>query len=160
MAEAMAAARPNAAVRHAGSTAAQIARRLWLAGLGIFAITAEQARNAFAALEHKGEQLEPAVSAPLRRTGETASRVAERAGVSVKSVGGAVSSATSSMADVGRRLRMPDVTEEVQRLIDDKLAAALQRLDMPTKADLQALADRIEELTSKGKRTRESHHGD
>jgi poly(hydroxyalkanoate) granule-associated protein len=152
--------RVAAAGRDASAAIMHRARRLWLAGLGIFAVTAEQARAAFEALEHNGEQLEPAVAAPFKRAGEAATRVAERAGVSVKSVGDVVSTATTSVADIGRRLKSTDLAEEVQRLVDEKLSAALERLDVPTKRDLQALADRIEELASKGKRTREPHHGE
>ena len=149
-----------AAARDAGATAAHTARRLWLAGLGIFAVTAEQARYTFAALQQKGEQLEPAVTAPLKRARKTATRVAGRAGMSVKSVGGAVTNATSSMVDVGRRFRIGELTDEVQWLVDEKVAAALERLDIATKADVQALADRIEELAPKTRRTRDSHHGE
>jgi poly(hydroxyalkanoate) granule-associated protein len=159
MTEALTTTDPASATLRGVTTVAQRARRLWLAGLGVVGVTVERARDVFATLEQKGEQLEPAVTAPLRRAGETATRVAERAGMSVKSVGGVVSSATSSVADVGARFRMADVTEEVQRIVDEKLAAVFERLDIPTKADLQALAERIEELAPRGKRNRESHHG-
>jgi poly(hydroxyalkanoate) granule-associated protein len=150
----------GAAARDAGATVAHVTRRLWLAGLGVLAVTAEQAREALAALEQRGEKLEPAVTAPLKRAGGAATRVAERAGMSVKSVGEAVSSASSSVVDVGRRFKPADLAAEVSRLVDEKLAAALERLDIPTGADLRALANRVEELAPKPKRTRESHHGD
>jgi poly(hydroxyalkanoate) granule-associated protein len=127
----------GAAARDAGATVGHVARRVWRAGLGALAVTAEQAREVLAALEQKGKDLEPAVTAPLKRAGGAATRVAGRAGTSVKNVSG-----------------------EMSRLVDEKLAAALERLDVPTRADLRALADRVEELAPKSKRTRESHHED
>jgi poly(hydroxyalkanoate) granule-associated protein len=145
------------AVRDGSAAIAHGTRRVWRAGLGVLAITAERIRQTFAALEQRGEQLEPVVSAPLKRAGEAATRVADRAGNSMKTVGNVVSSATNSVADVGRRMRTADLSEEVQRLVDESLAAALQQLDIPTKGDLQALADRVEELASKAKRKPESH---
>jgi poly(hydroxyalkanoate) granule-associated protein len=146
-----------AAADDASATMTRGGRRLWLAGLGVLAVAAEEARAVFETLEHKGEEFEPSVTAPFRRAGEAVNRVAERAGASVKSVGNVVSNATTTMAGVGRRFAIADVAEEVQRVIDEKLPAALERLDLPTKKDLQALADRIEELTAKPKRPHDTH---
>jgi poly(hydroxyalkanoate) granule-associated protein len=135
----------------------QGARRVWLAGLGIVAVAAEQAQIAFETLEHKGEEIEPTVAAPFRRAGEAANSLAQRAGESVKRAGDAVNSATASVAGVGRRLKTADISEEVSRIVEEKLSAALEQLDPPSRSDFQALVDRIDELTPKSKRSRESH---
>jgi hypothetical protein len=132
-------------------------RRLWLAGLGIFAVAAEQAQIAFETLEHKGEEIEPTVAAPFRRAGDAANSLAQRAGQSVKSVGDAVNSATTSVAGVGRRFKPTDIREVVSRIVEEKLSVALEQLDLPTRSDLQVLADRMDELQPKSKRGRESH---
>jgi poly(hydroxyalkanoate) granule-associated protein len=116
-------------------------RRAWLAGLGLLAIAREQAQSAIATLEEKGQQLEPSVTAPFRRAGDAANRAAERAGESMRTVG-----------SLGTRLGVGDWTERVERIVDDKVGAALQRLDLPTRQDLQALADRIEEVADKENR--------
>jgi poly(hydroxyalkanoate) granule-associated protein len=129
------------------------ARRLWRAGLGIFAVAAEQAQIAFETLEHKGEELEPTLAAPFRRAGDAANSLAQRAG---QSVGDAVNSATTSVAGVGRRFKPTDIREVVSRIVEEKLSVALEQLDLPTRSDLQALGDRIDELVPKSKRGRES----
>ena len=132
------------------------ARRVWLAGLGIVAVAAEQAQTAFEMLEHKGQEIEPTVTAPFRRASETANRLAQRAGESLKRAGDAVNSGTTSVAGIGRRFKRADIREEVSRIVEEKLSVALEHLDLPSRSDLQALADKIDELAAKSKRHRES----
>jgi poly(hydroxyalkanoate) granule-associated protein len=133
------------------------ARRLWLAGLGIFAVAAEQTQMAFETLEQKGEEIEPALAAPFRRAGQAANSLAQRAGQSVKGVGGAVNSATTSVTGLSRRFKTADIREEVSRIVDEKLLVALEQLDLPSRNDFRALTNRIDELSTKAKRGRESH---
>jgi poly(hydroxyalkanoate) granule-associated protein len=132
------------------------ARRLWLAGLGIVAVAAEQTQIAFETLEQKGEEIEPTLAAPFRRAGQAANSLAQRAGQSVKSVGGAVNTATS-VAGLSRRFRTANLREEVSRIVDEKLSVALEQLDLASRNDLQALTNKIDELSTKSKRGRESH---
>jgi hypothetical protein len=99
--------------------------RVWLAGLGLLVVAGEQAQSALTALEAKGEQLEPSVAAPFRRVGEAASRAMDRAGASVKQVGGAV----PALAGPYRRVSEEELKDQVDRLIDDKLAPIVQRLE-------------------------------
>lgn len=120
-------------------------RRVWLTGLGVLAIAGEQARSMLATLEEKGQELEPSVTAPFRRAGEAASRAAERAGESVRSAG-----------SFATRLKADDLPH-LERVVEEKVGAALQQLDLPTRQDLRALAERIEELAGKTKRPRESN---
>lgn len=148
--------RMTEAAGHTSATITHGARRLWLAGLGVFAVAAEWARGRFETLERKGEDLEPSVVAPLRRAGEAANRMAQRAGVSAHSVSDVVGNATAAVAGLSRRLGIVDVAEEVRRAVDERLPAALERLDLPTKKDLQALADRIEDLTARSRQSRDS----
>ena len=145
------------------------ARRLWLAGLGTVAVAAEQAQIAFDTLGNKGEAIEPTVVAPFKWASDAANSLAQRAGQSVKNasqsmknIGGAVNNATAGVAGVGRRLKAVDMgeevsREEVSRIVDEKLAIALKQLDLVSRNDLQAVADRIDELLPKSKRGRESH---
>jgi poly(hydroxyalkanoate) granule-associated protein len=160
MSEATAAVDPTDHVAAAETTTAaitQTGRRLWLAGLGALAVAAEQARAGFETLTHKGEEIEPAVAARLRRAGETANDIAQRAGRSMKSVGEVVTSATTTVTGATRSFRTADVSQDVERIVEEKLSAALQRLDLPTRADFQALADRIEQLSQKTRGAREFH---
>jgi hypothetical protein len=71
--------------------------RVWRAGLGLFAAAGEQIQSAFQTLEDKGERLEPAVAAPFRRVGATATRVIGFAGTPAKTVGSAVGSAVGTL---------------------------------------------------------------
>jgi len=103
--------------------------RVWLAGLGLVVIAGEQAQSALNALEAKGQQLEPSVAAPFRRAGDAASRVMGRAGESVKYVGSTVGGAVPVLAGSSRRVSEAELKEQVDRVIDEKLAPILQRLD-------------------------------
>lgn len=128
-------------------------RRLWLAAVGVVAVAGEGLQFAFEALEQKGEQFEPSMTAPLRRAGETATHVADRAGQSVRSVARAVGSATTNVTRFAPRLRVDDLSDQLERIVEEKLVATLERLDLPTRNDFQALKDRIEELAVKPKRS-------
>ena len=144
------------AADRATGTLVHSTRRIWLVGLGIAGVAADQVRAAFDRLEHRGEELEPSVTAPFKRAAHTAGALTERAGASVRTIGDAVSNAASPVADVSRWFKGVDV-DQVGRIVEEKISAALERLDLPTREDLQGLTERIEELASKGKRVRESH---
>jgi poly(hydroxyalkanoate) granule-associated protein len=131
------------------------ARRLWLAGLGIAAFAAEHAQEALETLEQKGQEIEPAVTAPFKRAGDAANAFAQRAGQSVRSVGDAVGHARTTMT--AGVFKAADVRAEVARIVEETLPAALQRLDLPTRADFRALAAKVDELASKDPRSRNSH---
>src|SRR5262249_30193403 len=121
-------------------------RKLWLAGLGVVAIAGEQTQRIFQVLEQKGEQLEPSITTPLIRASEAAGRAVERAGASMKGVQGAIGDTAESLADAGRRFGLADVRERIGHVVDERVAAAMRRLNLPTRDDIDALSRRVDEL--------------
>lgn len=134
--------RAAAGSEQATATMRQALRHVWLAGLGAAAIAGEKARTALQHLEEKGQQVEPTFTAPLKRAGDAANRVVETAGVSARNVGGTV-------ASLGKRVGVTNLKEQVERVVEEKLATALKRLDVPTRQDFEALKERIDELSRK-----------
>src|SRR5919197_415470 len=131
--------------------------RLWRVGLGVLVVAGEQLQSTLHTLETKGQELEPTVTAPFVRAGETASRVAERTGAQVRTMGHAVGNVAGNVAGWGSRVGIGDLTGRIERVVEEKLGTALERLDLPTRQDLRALGDRIDELAAKAKRPRESN---
>jgi poly(hydroxyalkanoate) granule-associated protein len=122
-------------------------RRVWLAGLGVVAVTGEELRSVFQTLEQKGQQFEPAVTAPLRRAGESANRISDRASQTVAGVSRAVGRAAHLTP------RPVIVPQQLEQMIAEKVTAALERLDLPTRKDFEGLKERIEEIAAKPKRS-------
>jgi poly(hydroxyalkanoate) granule-associated protein len=137
----------------AATTISHGLRRVWLATLGVLAVAGEELQSTFEALERRGERLEPSMTAPFSRARETATQMADRAGQSVRSAARAVGTATTNVTQFRSRLGTADVREQLERIVEEKLEAALERLDLPSRSDFQALKDRIEELAAKPKRT-------
>jgi poly(hydroxyalkanoate) granule-associated protein len=137
----------------ATATMTHALRRVWLACLGAVVVAGEQAQSALEALEQKGQQLEPTVTRPFKRAGDAANRVVERAGGSVRNFGTVVNTAGETAVSLGRRFGLGD---QVGRLVDEKLPAALERLDVPTRKDVQELTERVEQLAAKLSRARKS----
>jgi hypothetical protein len=116
-----------AAAQHATTSVLHAVHRVWLAGLGLVAIAGEQTQSALRTLEEKGQQLEPSVSAPFKRAGEAAGRVMGRAGESVKQVGDVIPAVPTFR--LGRRVSDTELKEQIERLLDERLAPIVQRLD-------------------------------
>ena len=96
------------------------AYEVWLAGLGALNVAGEEGSRVFKELVEKGREQEEANKARL-------SRFTERA--------------------VGLTEDAKDVLSKVTSPIEDGLAAAMQRLGMPTRAEIIKLTQRVETLT-------------
>jgi poly(hydroxyalkanoate) granule-associated protein len=140
--------RITGAVEETAATITHGLRRVWLAGLGVVAVTGEELRSVFQTLEQKGQQFEPAVTAPLRRAGESANRISDRASQTVAGVSRAVGSAAAHLTP-----RPVIVPQQLEQMIAEKVTAALERLDLPTRKDFEGLKERIEEIAAKPKRS-------
>ncbi len=139
----------------ATATMAHALRRVWLACLGAVVVTGEQAQSALEALEQKGQQFEPTLTRPFKRAGDAANRAVERAGVSVRNLGSVVNTAgETTTLSLRRRFALAD---RVGGLVDEMLPAALERLDVPTRKDVQELTERVEELAAKVSRARKAN---
>jgi hypothetical protein len=85
-------------------------------------VTGEQAGRALGTLVRKGREVEPAVNQKFEDVGSRMKTLAER---------------------VGRGAGRAEV------VVEDKVAAALERLGFPTKEDVRELQARIEALTAR-----------
>ena len=96
------------------------AHKIWLAGLGALAVAGEEGRNLFRTLVERGEELEG------------------RGRVHVDKVKGKVKDARSNVEMA---------FERAQEGFDDKVAAALHRMGVPTRNEIAKLTKRVEDLT-------------
>lgn len=114
-----------------GKTAAKAisesAHEIWLAGLGAFAKAQAEGSRVFEKLIKEGAELE----AKARKHGkENIGRIRDQ-----------VIGASETL-----RKRSEEGMSRIQDAIDDRVAQAVQRLSLPTQADLARLAERMEEL--------------
>ncbi len=114
-----------------GKTAAKAisesAHEIWLAGLGAFAKAQAEGSRVFEKLIKEGAELE----AKARRHGkENIGRVRDQV----------------IQAGENLRKRGEEGMSRIQEAIDERVAQAVERLSLPTQADLARLAERLEEL--------------
>lgn len=95
-------------------------QEIWLAGLGAFSRAEEEGGKLFDNLVKLGEELE--------------SKTREIADNTVGEVRGVIEKAT-------------DTREKVERVFDDRLSGALNRLGIPTQKDIESLNQKLDVLT-------------
>lgn len=100
------------------STIRESAQQIWLAGLGAFAKAQEEGNKVFEALVREGE----AIQAKTRKVAEE--KVSEMA---AKATG---------------------TWDKLEQVFENRVAKALNSLGVPTKADIDALAKRVAQLTA------------
>ena len=110
---------------NAEGTVKDSAHRIWLAGLGAFAMAQKEGGKLFNSLVAKGEKLE-------KRTRRVAEDTAEGVRVTVEDVKG---QANKSM---GR----------LEQVFEERVARALNRLGVPTADDVTAMTRRVEKLNA------------
>ena len=104
-------------------------RKIWLAGLGAFAMAEEGGSRLFAALVEEGEKV------------ETQTRQATQ-----EKVGAVKSQWENTVEEI--RDRTTDTLDGVEQLVEDRMARVLLRLGVPTSEDVQELIGRIENINS------------
>jgi poly(hydroxyalkanoate) granule-associated protein len=109
-----------------------VAHQLWLASLGMLALTGKGISRLFSTLVEQGKELEPSVDAGIHKMRTEVSSTVSGMGTKVKEVGEKV------RASAGK----------AESAFDERVAAALQRLGVPTHDDLQAISRRLEEMAS------------
>jgi len=96
------------------------AHKIWLAGLGAFAVAEEEGGKLFKSLIKKGEEFEKESRAEFGKVKQTVEKAREKAG---------------------------DAWDQLGETIDKRIGATLKRLDVPSKQEIAKLSERIEELT-------------
>ncbi|MEE4376067.1 MAG: phasin family protein [Candidatus Competibacteraceae bacterium] len=102
-----------------------MARQIWLAGLGAFAKAEEEGGRVFEALVLEGEKVE----AHTRKVAED----------KMEEVKGKVEQV---------RGKATDTWDGLEQVFEDRVARVLNRLGVPTNDDVQDLAKRVEELNA------------
>jgi len=128
------AARPRAA-KAPGVRVKDSANKIWLAGLGAFAMAEEEGGKLFKGLVEKGKKFE---EVGREKLGEARGRVEELA----ESAKEKVEAATGDVRD-----RASELFERVEDRWDERMASALQRFGVPSRDEIARLTRRIEELT-------------
>ena len=119
-----------------GRRLTQSANKIWLAGLGAFALAEEEGGKLFKNLVHKGEKFEEAGREQLDKARATVEALAEATRHRIES-------ATEEV-----RERAGDAFGKVEHEVDTRVAQTLQALGVPTRGEIARLTRRIEELTA------------
>ena len=107
-----------------------LTRKVWLAGLGAFALAEEGGNRLFAALVEEGEKVEAYTRQATQEKVEAVKNQWE-----------------STVADL--KDRATDTLDGVEQLLEDRMARVLLRLGVPTSEDVQELIERIENINIK-----------
>ncbi|MFO1428946.1 MAG: phasin family protein [Candidatus Competibacteraceae bacterium] len=104
-----------------------LTRKVWLAGLGAFALAEEGSSRLFTALVEEGEKVES----------HTRQATQEKVGA----VKAQWENTVEELKD-----RATDTLDGVEQLMEDRMARVLLRLGVPTSEDVQELIERIEDI--------------
>jgi poly(hydroxyalkanoate) granule-associated protein len=105
------------------------AQQIWLAGLGAFAKAQEEGTKVFEALVKEGRGLQK------RTRAMTEEKLGE--------VGGRVARVTGDLSK-----QATESWDRLEQVFEDRVARALNRLGVPTNADVQALVARVDALNA------------
>lgn len=136
-----------------------VGRDVWLAGLGVLALSGHESSHVFHLLVEKGKEFEPSVKDSLKKV---------REGMSGKA--GAVRKEASHLFNVlvekGKEFEptvkgswkkvcegvsgtVRSAAGKTEGAFDERVLAAMQRLGVPTREDIQSLTRRVEAIASK-----------
>ncbi len=107
----------------------QSAHKIWLAGLGAFAMAEEEGGKFLRNLVTKGETVEARGKEKVEKAKDAVS---------------------------GVRTVAESYWETFERTVDDRITSVLHRLGVPTKDEIQTLTDKVEELTASIENLRKS----
>ena len=106
-----------------------LTRKVWLAGLGAFALAEEGGSRLFTALVEEGEKVEA----------HTRQATQEK----VEAVKNQWENTVEELRD-----RATDTFDGMEQLLEDRMARVLLRLGVPTSEDVQELIERIEDINT------------
>ena len=113
---------------HLAATVRESAQQIWLAGLGAWGKTREEGAKVFEALVKEGRGIEA----------RTRKLVGARVGIVTGQVGKAASDAQA---------KATATWDKLEHVFEQRVARALHRLGVPTKAEIEKLTARVEALT-------------
>ncbi|HTZ71906.1 MAG TPA: phasin family protein [Acetobacteraceae bacterium] len=113
-----------------GKAVMDSATQIWLAGLGAFSKAQEEGTKIFESLVKEGEQFQ-----------KHARGVAE-----------------GTVTDM--RERAADTWDKLEDVFEDRVSRTLSRLSVPTRKDVEALRDKVEELTAAVEKLSHKRHQD
>lgn len=111
------------------------AREIWMAGIGAFARAQEEGGRLFERLVREGASIEK----------KTRSFATGR-------VDGARDAVENTVSQV--RERATDTWDRLEKVFEERVSNALTKLGVPGRDDMQALLDRVEELTAEVRRSK------
>ena len=112
------------------------ASKIWLAGLGAFALAEEEGGKVFRSLVKRGEALEEKGKEQFEGLRDRVEEIADTARSRATEVAGQVEK------------RAGKAWKKVEGNLDDAVGAALGKVGVPTRDEISRLTRRIEELTS------------
>jgi polyhydroxyalkanoate synthesis regulator phasin len=134
-------------------------RQVWLAGLGVLAISGHETSHLFHLLVEKGREFEPSVKDSFKKVREDVSGT-------VGGVGKQTSHLFHVLVEKGKEFeptvkdswkkvregvssRVRSAGGKTEGAFDERILAAMQRLGVPTREDIQTLTRRVEAIASK-----------
>ncbi len=111
-----------------GRAMADSAQQIWLAGLGAFAKAQKEGSRFFETLVEEGARTQEKTRAYTQAQFEQAQR---KAGPWIETA----------------RQRTSEAFNKIEQAFDERIARAAQRMQMPTREDMQRLHERLDELT-------------
>lgn len=116
------------------------ARKVWLAGLGVYAKAGQEGVGYFKELVKAGEGVEKEGKKLVTKQVEAANSQIETQVASVKS------SVKSSVSEVKGKVEVQ--FDKIEKAFDNRVAAGLNRLGIPSKQDVETLSAKLDELNA------------
>jgi poly(hydroxyalkanoate) granule-associated protein len=111
-------------------------RQVWWASLGLLAVAAEQTERLVDTLIRKGKELEPSMKEGFKKAGKEISEATGTVGTQLKGLGQKIG-------------KTPGKAESLIGGIEGKVSAALERMGVPSKDEIQSLSRKVDELSAK-----------
>jgi poly(hydroxyalkanoate) granule-associated protein len=112
---------------------AGLLRGVWWLGLGTVVVVGEQTGRLVTALVERGREVEPAVIEPLKKAQGGVSAAVGEAGAGLKEL----------------RKKIGRGAEKIEAVLDERIAAALERTEAPLREEVGNLASAVDQLTKK-----------
>jgi poly(hydroxyalkanoate) granule-associated protein len=111
-------------------------RQVWWASLGLLAVVGEQTGRLTDTLIRKGKELEPAMKEGFKKAGKEISEATGAVGTQLKGLSQKIG-------------KTPEKAGSLIGGIEGKVSAALDRMGVPSKDEIQSLSRKVDELTAK-----------